>query len=462
MTDTSKQEHPVDSAFRRFSPISEKCVERTTRVFPGGDTRASATYFPYPLAIKSGEGCRLTDVDGNVLNDFMNNFTSLIHGHAFSPTVGAVQTQVALGTAFAAPCSAQIELAELIVDRIPSVEQIRFTSSGTESTQMAIRCARAATGRQKVMKMEGGYHGSYEMAEVSMLPLPNECGPIEAPVSLSIDDSFPDSALTETIVCPYNEPDIAANLIAENAEVLAAVIVEPMLGSMGMVPATTEFLSALRRETESRGIVLIFDEVITFRLNTAGMQALHGISPDLTCLGKVIGGGLPIGAIGGRRDLLQLFSPEQRKVGHASTFSGNALSMAAGLAAMTHYNENDIDRLDHLGNRLRQGFSDVFRSTGIKGQATGVGSLVNIHLTDRTIMNARDTFQGMIDAGEIARLLHLSMLQNGVMSAPRMMYCISSPMTEQEVDHAIAALESSLTNLMPYIAAEQPNLLANG
>jgi glutamate-1-semialdehyde 2,1-aminomutase len=442
------EEHPLIEEYKRFSPTSGAMAERAQRVFPGGDTRASAHYGPYPLVIESSAGCRMRDVDGNEIIDFMNNFTSLIHGHAQPDVVAAVQRQVARGSAYAAPNTDQIELAELIVDRVPSVEQLRFTSSGTEGTLMAIRCARAATGRQKIMKMEGGYHGSYELAEVSLVPFPNRRGPLEKPVSQPVDASFPDSVLNDTIICPYNEPDLARRLIEAHADELAAVIVEPVLGSMGMVPATTEFLSALREATAEQGIVLIFDEVITLRLSEGGAQAAHDITPDLVCMGKIIGGGLPVGAVGGRRDLMQLFSPEQKRpVMHASTFSGNALTMAAGLAAMRVYTRQEAERVNALGERLREGFNRTFAQAGFKAQMIGQGSLSNIHFTDAPIHDSRDSMAAVIEAGEQTRLLHLGMLRRGVMSASRLMYCTSTAMTEKEVEIAVTALAETLAEL---------------
>ncbi len=447
-------------AYRDFSPTSASLAERAQQVFPGGDTRSSAHYMPYPLVISRAEGCRLTDVDGNELVDFMNNFTSLIHGHAHPGVVRAIQAQAPIGSAYAAPNLKQIELAELLVDRVPSIEQMRFTSSGTEGTLMALRCARAATGRQKVMKMEGGYHGSYEQAEVSLVPMPDKRGSVEAPLSQPVDASFPDSVLADTVICPYNEPVHAKALIDRHADELAAVIVEPVLGSMGMIAATTEFLETLREATHRHGIVLIFDEVITLRLDTGGAQSLHGITPDLTCMGKIIGGGLPIGAVGGRRDLMQLFSPEQENpVMHASTFSGNALTMAAGLAAMQAYGSDETKRLNRLGDRLRAGFNEAFLQSGIRGQAVGAGSLTNLHFTEGPLNNARDSMAGMIDAGRIARLLHIGMLRRGVMSASRLMYCVSTAMSESDVDLAIGALNETLRELRPIIEAERPALL---
>lgn len=459
-TKAKRSEHPIDESYRAWSPESSQLSQRACEVFPGGDTRASAHYEPYPLTIQRGEGCYLYDVDGHQILDFMNNFTSLIHGHGNASVAEAVSKQSVIGTAYAAPSRNQIELAELIVDRIASIEQLRFCSSGTEGTLMAIRCARAFTGKQKIMKMEGGYHGSYELAEVSLIPLPEFRGELDRPNSLPVDGSFPDSVLQDTVVCPYNEPELAKRLIEENADELAAVIIEPILGSMGMIPANKQFLDTLRETTEKNGVVLIFDEVISLRLSGGGAQEIYGIEPDLTCMGKIIGGGLPVGGVGGKRELMQVFNPTNPgKVFHASTFSGNALTMAAGLAAMGLYTPSEADRINSLGDMLRDGFNQVFHQSGIRGHATGLGSLVNLHLTDKTLHDSRDAMEGMIGAGHIGRLLHLCMLKRGVGSASRLMYCISTPMTEREINIAITALSESLSELRPYIETERPGLL---
>lgn len=451
----------VFADYRRWSARSEALIEEAREVFPGGDTRMSAHFAPYPLFIEHAEGARLHDADGHEIVDFMNNFTSLLHGHANAAVVKAVQEQMARGSAYAAPTRSQVALAKLLCERVPGVEQLRFTSSGTEATLMGIRCARAFTGRQKIMKMEGGYHGSYELAEVSLAPLPGLCGPLEAPNPVPIDASIPDSALGDAVVCPYNRPELAEALIARHAHELAAVIVEPALGSMGMIPATREFLAALRAATEARGIVLIFDEVITLRAGFGGAQAALGITPDLTAMGKIIGGGLPIGAIGGKRELMRLFSPEEaRPVMHASTFSGNPVSMAAGHAAMAQLDPQVVERLNGLGDRFRQGVNDTFQRVGIRGQAVGFASLANIHLTDQPLEDARDTLAGRAASGVVGQLLHLSMLQRGIASASRLMYCISTPMGTAEVDLALDALEDALRALKPGIEREYPGLLA--
>jgi glutamate-1-semialdehyde 2,1-aminomutase len=229
---------------------------------------------------------------------------------------------------------------------------------------------------------------------------------------------------------------------------------------MGMISANKQFLATLREATQANGVILIFDEVISLRLSGGGAQEIYGIQPDLTCMGKIIGGGLPVGGVGGKRELMQVFNPTNpEKVFHASTFSGNALTMAAGLAAMSLYTPAEADRINSLGDMLRDGFEQAFQQSGIRGQAAGFGSLVNLHLTDKTLHDSRDALEGMLGAGHIGRLLHLCMLKRGVGSASRLMYCISTPMTETEINMAITALSESLSELRPYIADERPDLL---
>lgn len=450
----------IHGHYERWAPRSAALAAEARRSFPGGDTRMSAHYAPHPLFIDSAEGSRVRDVDGHELVDFMNNFTSLILGHADREVVRAVSEQVARGSAVGAATTSQLELAEILRSRIPSMEQLRFTASGSEATLMTIRCARASTGRSKIMKMEGGYHGSYELAEASLVPLPGLAGPANAPNVVPVDASHSPSLEHDVLVCPYNQPEAAAALIAQHASELAAVIVEPVLGSMGMIPASREFLQTLRDATATHDVVLILDEVITFRLGVGGAQAVYGITPDLTALGKIIGGGLPIGAFGGREDLMRVFHPgERRPVMHSSTFSGNPLSMAAGAATMQRVDAELIDRLGVLGQRLRAGFDRAFERAGVRGRATGVGSLTNLHLSDAPIADARDALQGMIGAGAVGGLLHLLLLERGVFASSRLMYSTSSPMTESDVDHAVSALEDALAELVPALRQVAPRLL---
>ncbi len=450
----------AEAYYREWAGRSAALYEEAAEVFPGGDTRASAHYAPFPNFIERGRGPILFDAEGHTLIDFMNNFTSLLHGHAFPPIVRAVTDQIQNGSAYAAPVRNQVSLANLLVERVPSLERMRFCSSGSEATLMTLRCARAHTGRDKIMKIEGGYHGSYELAEVSLVPFPQQCGQLNRPTSIGVDKSFPQSVLDDTIVAPYNHIDYTVTLLREHADDLAAVILEPILGSMGMIPATRDYLGALREETERLGVLLIFDEVISLRVDLGGAQRLQGVTPDLTAMGKIVGGGLPVGAFGGREDLMAHFDPRTKQpVMHASTFSGNPLTMAAGHAAMSNFGSDDCARINRLGERLRDGFNNVFEAKGIKGQAIGLGSLTNLHLTDRPLNHARDTFEGILEAGHITKLIHLGLLRRGVFAAPRLMFCTSTVLEDQHVDTAISAFDDTLDELRPVIQAERSALI---
>lgn len=450
----------IQEAYFAWSDTSRKLMEPARRYLPGGDTRTTAHYLPYPVFMERGEGCRLYDVEGHEYLDFMNNFTTLILGHAHPRVVEAVTRQVKMGTAFAAPTESQIELARMICERVPSIEQLRFCSSGSEATMMAIRAARAFTGKQKIMKIEGGYNGNHDIGEISLIPIPTEAGPIDQPITLQPDKGVPLASVDGVVVTPFNEPEITENLIKKHKDELAALIMEPMMGALGMIPPRSGYLREIRRITTENDILLIFDEVITLRLSPGGLQKLAGVAPDLTAMGKIIGGGLPIGAFGGRKEIMQQFNPETANfMWHASTFSGNPLTMAAGVAALQELTPQVYEELNAAGDRLRKGFSTAFEEVGIRGQATGLGSLVNLHFTDRPIQNARDSITGLFEAGPIPMHLHLCMLRRGIFPASRQMYCISTPMTNREIDMAAQALAESLQELKPVIEEDYPHLL---
>jgi glutamate-1-semialdehyde 2,1-aminomutase len=449
----------LEGLYRAWTPQSAELAEQARRYLPGGDTRATAHYRPYPAFMTGGEGCRLRDVDGHEYVDFMNNFTSLIHGHAYPPTVAAVREQIARGSALAAPTTSQVELARTICERVDSIDELRFTSSGSEGTNMCIRAARAFTGKPRIMKVEGGYHGSHEIGEMSLVPLPGKAGPIEDPNTLPPDRSVNASEVDDVVTTPFNRPETTARQLEERGDEIAALIVEPMLGGLGMIPPEPGYLQELRRITLEAEVLLVFDEVITLRLAYGGLQERYDVKPDLTAMGKIIGGGLPVGGFGGRRDILEIFNPTRPdSIMHASTFSGNALTMAAGLAALSHLGRDDIARLNALGDRLRA-FNGVFERAGVRGQATGLGSLVHLHLSDEPIRDARSSIQATIEAGPIPHLIHLGMLRRGIFPAPRQMYCISTPMTEAEVDQAAETLAETLSELHPVLEEDHSHLL---
>lgn len=434
----------LEKEYRRRTQKSEKLHAAAARVMPGGDTRTNVFFPPYPTFIERGEGCRIFDADGNVYLDFLGNYTSLIHGHAHPKILAAVLDQLERGTAFASPLESQIELANAICHRVKSIERLRFCNSGTEATLQAIRAAKAFTGRNKIIKMEGGYHGSHDAASISVAPKLEAAGPRSAPASVPDLDGIFRGVIEDVIVVPFNDVEATRQIIDRHSQDLAAVIVEPLLGAGGGIPARTDYLKSLREGTRNAGSLLIFDEIITFRLAYGGAQEIHEVTPDLTTLGKTIGGGFPIGAFGGRADVMDLFDPVRRKLFQGGTFNGNAISMVAGLAAIQLMTRDEIARINSLGENLRLSISKVFAQSKIPGQAIGMGSLLQVHTTEDPITD----YRGAVRASkEMSALLHMALLNHGIFTSTRNSMCISTPMTQAEVDEAIHAFESALQQL---------------
>src|SRR6266508_1615196 len=324
-------------------------------VLPGGNTRTTVWMSPHPPYADSGDGCWVTDVDGDRRLDCLNNYTALIHGHAHPRIVEAATRRLAKGASFPMPTPEEIELASLLVDRLPSVERVRFTNSGSEAVMMAIKAARGYTGRPKIAKFEGAYHGSYDFAEVSLSSSPENWGTAAAPASVAYSRGTPRGVLDDVVVLPFNRPELAVARIEREAPNLAAVLLDPIPNRAGLMPARRDFLDAIREVTRAHGIVLIFDEVITLRVGYDGAQGVFGVTPDLTTMGKIIGGGFPVGAVGGRAEVMAVFDPTggSTAVPHGGTFNGNPVTMAAGLAAMTLLDRPAFERLDDLGAKLR-------------------------------------------------------------------------------------------------------------
>ena len=425
--------------------------------FPGGDTR-SATYFnPFPLYMEKGKGSRLTDCDGNVYLDLLNNYSSLIHGHAQGDVLLQAQQQLKRGSVFGAPSEERIWHASHLRQRIPSLEWLRYCNSGTEATMFALRTARAFTGRDKIIKVDGGYHGTHDFVEVSVHAAFEKA---EVTASRLNSRGVPACVLQNVLVAPFNNLAAMASVMAENEGQIAAIIVEPMLGAGGVVPAADNYLRGLRELADKYGALLIFDEVITFRLSSGGMQETENVKPDLTALGKIIGGGFAVGAFGGRREIMEVFNPENSdSISHSGTFNGNHVTMGAGLVTLELYDSAAVTRLNKMGERMRNGFSGAFTSNGIKAQVTGIGSVIGVHWSDEIIVNGGDVVRGAKKSGNLSQLLHLELLNQGIFSSSRGMYILSTPMAEEDVDSAVDIFERTLKLLIPCVAEKAPHLL---
>jgi glutamate-1-semialdehyde 2,1-aminomutase len=440
-------------------PRSERMYREAKNYLPGGDTRSVTFFQPFSTYMARGEGCLLHDVDGNLYIDFGNNQTSLVHGHAHPKIVEAVINQVKLGSAVSAPVEKQIRLGEIICRRLRSAEKVRFCNSGTEATLGAIRLARAYRKKYKLVKIEGGYHGSHDLVEISVKPPLENAGLINKPNSVPEDVSISPNVVKDCIVIPFNSPEAAQKIISENHSELGAVIVEPVLGSGGMLPATTEYLQTLRDVTLKYRIPLIFDEVYTFRLAEGGYQGLLNIIPDITALGKIIGGGYPVGAIAGRDEFMDLFSPLNKNcLTHSGTFNGNPVTVAAGAAALTELTGSEIDRINQLGDALRNKFKKVLEEVAIVGQVTGTGSLVQIHFTKEEVKDYRSAATARVD---IRSLLFLMLMDKGIFPAARCMFNISTPMDNKEIEQASTALRDCLFELRPFLEKNAPELLTS-
>jgi glutamate-1-semialdehyde 2,1-aminomutase len=429
------------------SPQSARLYERARKVMPGGNSRLTVYSAPHPLYARSGQGCRLTDVDGVERVDYINNYTALIHGHLHPEIMAAVQEQLALGTCFANPTESEIALAEALCARVPSFEQVRFANSGTEAVMNAIKAARAHTGRPKIAKCEGLYHGSYDPVETSLDPTPESWG-AETPVARAYSRGTPAGVLADVVVIPFNDEASARHLLEAHADELAAVIVDSMPNRAGLIPAEPGFLRMLREVTARHGIVLIFDEVITFRVASGGYQGETGIAPDLTTLGKIIGGGFPVGAVAGKAEVMAVFDPSHGKpaLPHGGTFNANPVTMVAGLAALRLLDGAAFERLNALGERAREACRRAFRLAEMPGQVTGRGSLLMLHLHERPLRGYRDAWRNPDEQARFARLYkHLG--DHGAIVSSSGLVSLSTPMGEAEIEHLGEALLTSLKAL---------------
>jgi len=414
--------------------------EEAARVMPGGNSRTTTFFDPYPYYLARGEGARLWDADGVERIDFNGNYTSLILGHAPRQVVKAVQQAAEHGVSFPGPTEHEVRLAEVLVNRLPSVEVLRFTNSGTEATLNAVRAARAFTGRTKIAKFEGAFHGTHDWVLVSVTPDLALAGDRRRPRPVAASAGIPQEVVDSVVVLPWNDPEACEAIFQEEGAHLAALLVDPLLGIGGIIPPAPGFLDRLRALTDRFGVVLIFDEVISFRIAPGGAQERFGIRPDLTTLGKIIGGGLPVGAFGGRADIMGAYDPRKggARISHGGTFNANPLTMAAGVATLGELTPAAYARLDQLGERLRSGVRVLARRRGLDAQITGVGSLFCLHWTGTPLTDYRSSRP---DHPTTPLAVFMGLLNEGIMLTQRGMGACSLAMTDADADRFVDALE---------------------
>ena len=408
--------------FESRTPRSQERFRRALEVFPGGDTRIATFHPPYPVTIERAERIDLVDIDGNGYLDLLVNYTSLVTGHRHPAVLEAAATAMSRLTGVAAPVLGQIELAEELISRVESVERVRFTNSGSESTQIALWAARAFTGRTVVIKAIGGYHGCVPELDRSIRPG-------------AFPPGLPESA--PVLAVPFNDTDALRAAIEQAGDSLAAVFLEPVLGSGGVIGPEPGYLESAEAWTREAGALFVLDEVITFRLSPGGFQELAGVRPDLTAFAKIIGGGFPVGAVGGRAEVMEVFRPGlPRSVAHSGTFNGNPITVAAGRKTLELLDAAAYEKLDRLGAQLAEGLRDAIAQTGVAAQVTQVGSIANVHFTTEPILD----FDAAQRADQTAAAAyHLGLLNRGVFIAPRGMMATSIVTEESDVAKVVDA-----------------------
>ena len=428
--------------YLELTPESRNIWEESKTYLPGGDSRNSIFWKPYPIFITSASGSQVIDADNVDRIDFINTMTTMILGHGPTPVINAVEKQLQHGLAYNAPNLHQVTLAKLLCSRVPGFDKVRFTNSGTEATLNTLRAARAFTGKSKFAKAEGGYHGTHDSVSVSIRVDPTLAGSGHKPAAMASSAGLADGVVEQVVVLPFNDTASSKAILEQNAHDLAAVIVEPMLGSVGMVPATPEFLQMLRDFTTDNNIVLIFDEVISFRVGSGGCQEHYGITPDLTSLGKIIGGGFAVGAFGGRDDIMELYDPTRGpQVGHAGTFNANPITMLAGFVTLEQLTPEVFASLSETTEYLKRGIREVCSKQELPVQVTGLGSLFGIHFTDRKIGNYRDI---TAENTQLRDRVFLGLMNEHILMAPNLVGAISTATSNADVDHFLTALATVL------------------
>jgi len=415
---------------------ADTLFQKACEVIPGGVSRHTVFNKPHPYYASKAKGCFVTDIDGVERLDFANNMASLIHGHAHPAILEAVMQQLQRGTAYTMATIAELEFAQLLCNRIPSVEKVRFMNSGTEAVMAMMKAARAFTGRPKIAKCEGAYHGTYDFAEISQTSNPGNWGDLNSPNSVPLVYGTPQSVLENMVVFPFNDIEKTIAILDRHAADLAAVMLDPVPHRVGLIPATNEFISAIYQWTRKHGALLLFDEVVTLRVGYEGAQEHYDSKPDMTAMGKIIGGGFPVGALGGRSDVMKVFDPRESRLlfPHSGTFSANPITTTAGRVAMELFDRNAVENLNALTQTTIKQIEEAIKLAAVPISITGAGSMFRIHLSATPPQTYRQAFQPKEVVGIIENLLNYMYHKENIMMINTFACMMSTVMTQVEVD----------------------------
>ncbi len=438
-------ERRIADQYREKFPESKKRHEKLINYIPGGATRSLSYFKPYPIHIAYGKGAYVYTHEGHKLLDVTNAYGAVVHGHGDPDIVKAVQEGIAKGSQYSTPTDGQYKLARLLCERVPGFDKVRFLNSGTESTMFALRTARAYTGKDKILKMTGGFHGTHDSVAASTK-------------KNVITAGIPKGMTEDMMEVPFNDFDAIEKVVKENAGELAAVIMEPFLGAGGVVLPKEGYLEHVRKVTRDHNVLLIFDEIFSFRVHTGGCQKLWGVTPDLTTVGKVVGGGLPIGVFGGKKQFMDIYCHESTKTPlyHSGTFNGYETLMQAGFAALSKYDEKAVAYVNGLGDRFQKGLLESFAANGLKIQSNQIGSLLNLHFYNEPITRAEQVLESV---EQLHTLMHLSLLNKGVFTIPRGLFILSTVITKEEIDSLVSKIDETLKELLPLIEEKYNHLI---
>jgi glutamate-1-semialdehyde 2,1-aminomutase len=420
-------------------------------VLPGGVSRNTIFHKPFPHYVAGASGCKVTDIDGVERVDFANNMASLIHGHAYPPIVEAVTEQLKKGTAYTLATEIEVRYAELLCNRCDSLDKIRFVNSGTEAVMAMIKASRAYTGKHKIAKAEGAYNGTYDYIEVSQVSGPDNWGNLDHPNRNALAHGTPPAVLEDVIVYPFNDVERTLRLLDENASDLACVLIDPIPHRVGLFEATREFVEAVYAWTRKHGVLMVFDEVITFRTTFGGKQADYSVKPDLTAMGKMIGGGFPVGAVGGRADVMDVMDPSKNPLPlpHSGTFSANPITMTAGYVAMHDFDQQAVLALNELTARARTRISEAITATNVPMSMTGAGSMIRLHPKPKSPMTYREAYQGKEEKAIMTRLLDHMFYEENIIMVNTGTCMFSTVIGEREVDQLVTGLTNAFKVIGP-------------
>lgn len=447
--------HSINTQIKKHT--NEEIYQKARKVIPGGVSRNTVFHEPYPHYVAHANGCYVTDIDGVQRIDFANNMAALIHGHAFPPIVEGVIEQIKNGTAYTMATEVEVDFAQLLCDRVRGFEKIRFVNSGTEAVMAMIKASRAFTGKSKIAKAEGAYHGTYDFAEVSQFADPTNWGDINKPNSVPLAYGTPQGVLDDVIIFPYNDIERTIAILDQHADQIACVLIDPIPHRVGLLKGTTEFVEALYKWTRENKALLVFDEVVTFRTNYSGAQQYYPVKPDLTALGKIIGGGFPVGAFAGRSDIMRVLDPGESKLlfPHSGTFSANPITMTAGRIAMELFDKEAILKLNTLTKKAINQIEEAIRIADVPISITGAGSMFRIHLRSLPPTTYREAYQSKEKKSIINEILDYLFYKENIMMINTCACMFSTVMAQTEVDRLSDGMLNAFRLIKPKLEGLQ-------